>query len=399
MVSFYLSPQHARHLIAISQILSKRRQNVFETQLSRLNEILDHTWKHHPRFAGWWREHGLTPTPLKSLEDLGRYPVMRKSQYQVSKEQLLAEGFRGVKLTSQATSGSTGVPLAIYRTPLEDLVLRACRLRTYFNYGLAWRDRRVSMRTGSGAAFGGSAKRRRPAWMNLGLLQVDSVSHIALDPAGVVKRLREIGPAVLSGHAEAIWRLSLEVPSEHLRQLGLKFMTAGVQTVTPDMRQRISSAFGCPLYVTYGASEFNMLAAQCPSTGLFHLTEEGAYVEVLRDGRPAQDGEEGEVYATNLHAFAIPYVRYALDDWATVGPSRCPCGAPVRTLREIQGRVSEFFYFSSGIRVHPFQLTNPLLEFIGWLREYRVVQVSREEVDIWYTVLNDAPIQPRRPGR
>nr|MCU0248231.1 hypothetical protein [Bryobacter sp.] len=110
-----------------------------------------------------------------------------------------------------------------------------------------------------------------------------------------------------------------------------------------------------------------------------------------KDGRPAADGEEGEVFATNLHAYAIPFIRYALDDWAIAGPARCPCGAPVRTIREIEGRLNEFFYFSDGTRVHPFQLINPLLEFIGWLREYRMVQTGRDEVEVWYNVLNGAP--------
>lgn len=361
-------------------------------QLSCLRRLIAHTWKHNSCISSWWRDAGLAPAPLTSLDDLRRYPITRKSQYQGSSlEVLLSDDFRNATLKKTATSGSTAVPLAIYRTRLEDLVLSSFRLRTYFGYGLGWFDRRATMRTGLHAAFGGRSDRDREPWMNLGLLRQEDVSHVELEPPEALLRLKELRPDVIGGHADGIYRLALELPETGLRSLGLKFMTAGVQTVTPEMRARISRAFGCPLYVTYGASEFNMLAAQCPQTGLFHLNEEGASVEVLRDGKPVRDGEEGEVFATNLHAYAIPYVRYALDDWATMGPERCPCGAPVRTLREIQGRIAEFFHFSDGRRVHPFQLINPLLEFIGWLREYRMVQTSRAEVEVWYTVLPGAP--------
>lgn len=207
----------------------------------------------------------------------------------------------------------------------------------------------------------------------------------------MLKRLRELRPAVLGGHADGIYRLAIELPEGDLRSLRLKYVTPGVQTVTPAMRCHISEAFGCPVYVTYGASEFNLLAAQCPETGLFHLNEAGAFIEVLHGGVPARDGEEGEIFATGLHSYAIPYIRYALDDWATMGPARCPCGAAVRTLHEIQGRVAEFFHFSDGRRVHPFQLTNPLLRFVGWLREYRVVQTGRDTVEIRFNVLPGAP--------
>lgn len=361
-------------------------------QLSCLRRLIAHTWRYNSRISSWWREAGLEPAPLASLDGLSRYPITRKSQYQaLAPQDLVSDDFRGAALKKTVTSGSTAIPLAIYRTRLEDLVLCSLRVRTYFGYGLGWLDRRAVLRTGLDAAFGGRSDRAAEPWMKLGLLRQDYVSHVELEPPEVFRRLRELRPDVIGGHADGIYRLALELPGSDLRSLGLKYLTAGVQTVTPEMRERISRAFGRPLYVTYGASEFNMLAAQCPQTGLFHLNEEGAYVEVLREGKPARDGEEGEVFVTNLHAYAIPYVRYALDDWATMGPSRCPCGAPVRTLREIQGRIAEFFHFSDGRRVHPFQLINPLLEFIGWLREYRMVQSSRDEVEVWYTVLPGAP--------
>lgn len=382
-----------RHLATIFSVLRNRYPLTEQDQLRRLDRIVSHVWARNPRIAAFWREHGLSPARVRSYEEFGRYPVTRKTMYQVPVEQTLSEGYSARALSKHPTSGSTGLPLTVCRTTMEDLVLRAFRLRRHFDYGLGWFDTRATMRTGLDAAFGGRSDRSDPGWMRMSLLRVRAVSHLRHDPSGVVARLGEIRPAVLTGHADAIWRLCLEVPVEDLRSLRLKYMTAGVQTVTPDMRRRIADAFGCPLYVSYGASEFNLLASQCPQTGLFHLNEGCNLVEVLKGGRPAADGEEGEVVATNLHAYAIPFVRYALDDWAIAGPSRCPCGAPVRTIREIEGRSSEFFVFSDGVRVHPFQLINPLLEFIGWLREYRLVQVSRNQVDVWYNVLPGAPAE------
>lgn len=368
------------------------RTSAADFQLESLRRLVDHTWAHNPTISGWWREAGLSPAPIRRIEDLSAYPVTRKAQYQRLKvSELTSLNYRRAGLGRHVTSGSTGVPLEIHRTSLEDIVLRAFRLRLHLDFGLGWFDTRATMRTGLHAGFGGAPDRTDPLWMKLRLLRVVSVSHIKNRPAECATKLRQLGAKVLTGHADAIWRLALEVPAEQLRQIGLRYLTAGVQTVTPDMRRRIAEAFGCPLYVTYGATEFNLLASQCPKTGLFHLNEGCNYVEVLRDGRPAVDGEEGEVVATNLHVYSIPFIRYALDDWAVAGPQRCPCGAAVRTLREIQGRLSEFFYFSDGARVHPFQLINPLLEFIGWLREYRIVQTARDEVEVWYSVLQGAP--------
>lgn len=382
-------PLPLQHLHTLLRMTLGPREEVAAFQLDRLQRMIAHTWRHNPTVSSWWRQAGLEPTPLHSIRDLAQYPLTNKAQYRREPiATLTSENYRRTALSKHLTSGSTGLPVEIYRTRLEDLVLRSFRLRVHRDYGCGWFDRRAAMRTSLGAF-----EKHRPFWMRFGVLRRNELSPLHLDTPQIVARLRQLRPFALGGHADAIWRISLEASPEELRALQIRFITMGVQTVTQDMQQRVSEAFGCPVYITYGAAEFNMLASQCPDTGLLHLNEEGSLVEILRDGRPVADGEEGEVVATNLHSLSVPYVRYALDDWATMGPERCPCGQPFRTLRSVQGRLAEFFYFSDGRRVHPFQLINPLLDFVGWLREYRVVQVSRQAVDVWYTLLPGAPNQ------
>jgi phenylacetate-CoA ligase len=361
--------------------------------MARLRHLVERTWREHAAHARWWAGHGLTPeAQLASRDDLLALPVITKQHYQaLPADEAIARDYRGVPLLKDLTSGSTGVPVAIRRTRHEDFAMCAHRLGEQFRYGLGWFDLRALINTGLAEAVGLPGENRPQLWMRVGLLRRVSVNQTALGQGGVLRRLRELRPQALGGHAQAIWRLALEVPEAELRALRLHHVTLGAQTVTPEMQERVRTAFGCPAYNMYGASEFNLLASECPETGLLHLNEEGLIVEVLREGRPARDGEGGEVVATNLTAEAMPFIRYALNDWAVMGPERCPCGRPVRTLRSVQGRVAEFFHFSGGRKVHPFELSNPLLRFVAWMKEHRMVQTERDRVEVWFDVLSGAP--------
>ncbi len=78
------------------------------------------------------------------------------------------------------------------------------------------------------------------------------------------------------------------------------------------------------------------MAWECRHSGDLHTCDDGVLVEVLRDGRPAEPGERGEVVVTNLHAYAMPFIRYRIGDLATRG-APCGCGAPFSTIGEITG--------------------------------------------------------------
>jgi phenylacetate-CoA ligase len=81
------------------------------------------------------------------------------------------------------------------------------------------------------------------------------------------------------------------------------------------------------------------MAWECRHSGDLHTCDDGVLVEVLVDGRPAEPGERGEVVVTNLHAYAMPFIRYRIGDVATRA-APCRCGAPFATIGEIRSSLS-----------------------------------------------------------
>jgi len=154
----------------------------------------------------------------------------------------------------------------------------------------------------------------------------------------------------------------------------LRLVLVGGETMTPLMRERIEAGFKVPVIDAYSSHEFIQIAVQCPKSGLYHVSDDQVLLEVLVDGRPAREGERGEVVGTALHSFSMPFIRYRLGDLAVRGPERCPCGAPYSTLERIEGRVSDFLPMPDGRKLHPFELIRSIAGQFGWISQFRIIQ-------------------------
>jgi phenylacetate-CoA ligase len=114
---------------------------------------------------------------------------------------------------------------------------------------------------------------------------------------------------------------------------------------------------------------------------------------VLKDGRPVEPGEAGEVVATRLHASAMPFIRYRLGDLVTRGPGPCPCGAPFSTILTIQGRMVDYFRMPDGRFLHPYDLVIVIhQQGARWVGQFQLTQETRERA-----VLRVTPLVPPAP--
>ena len=48
------------------------------------------------------------------------------------------------------------------------------------------------------------------------------------------------------------------------------------------------------------------------------------------DDRPVEQGQPGRVVVTDLQNYAMPFLRYAVEDVAIAGSEACPCVAACR---------------------------------------------------------------------
>jgi phenylacetate-CoA ligase len=126
-----------------------------------------------------------------------------------------------------------------------------------------------------------------------------------------------------------------------------KLVVTGCERLFPEQRALISRAFGAPVLDFYGNEEYAVFAGDCEH-GRMHLAVEMGIVEIVRNGRPALPGEEGDVVVTSLWNRAFPFIRYAIGDVAAMQTEPCPCGRGLPTWRLIGGRERDMLATPNG---------------------------------------------------
>jgi phenylacetate-coenzyme A ligase PaaK-like adenylate-forming protein len=190
-------------------------------------------------------------------------------------------------------------------------------------------------------------------------------------------------PAYLMAPAGTIRELAATAQRRGIAlEFDLVFSIAAV--LEADTRDLCRSVFGTEIADTYGAQEAGHIAAQCPDCGEYHVSDDAAVVEILRDdGSSAAAGETGRVIVTPLHNYAMPLIRYELGDFAEVGAGERACGRKLPTLRRILGRYRNLFRFRDGTRIWPMPGGFHLHKFMA-LRQFQIVQTDFDHIEIRY---------------
>lgn len=332
--------------------------------------------RHAYRRVGFYRalfdRAGVDPRDIRCAADLARLPVTDKNDLRAcGLEQLISSHTSPERLVKRITSGSAGRPFVVRRGRLEDHVIDIFRRRAQLQLGVRPRDRLASIVAFiPGENRDSALTRLRSA---AGLFRASMVS--CLQPAEqVCRELEALDPDVVTGYAGAVAHVA---PFLRGRLAGrrLHAITCGGEALTPAKRAAIEQGFGLRPLDMFGAHECNNVAWECRRSGLYHVCDDNAVFEVLRDGRPAEPGEKGEVVLTTLHAYAMPFIRYRLGDMVVRGPSPCPCGQPFSTFERIEGRVREYFDLPDGRRVHPLEVVLPVIcENAPWMNQFQLTQ-------------------------
>jgi phenylacetate-CoA ligase len=354
------------------------REHIRAFQDHHVRRLVTHAYENVPYYRRLFDQHGVKPGDIRGAADLPRIPITSKRALQsLPVEEIVARGIDPTRLVTHRTSGSSGEPFTIRRTWFEERLLGLLRLRATHDLGQRLTDRTAAVVLARPPHPRDNQLPLR-IFQSLGLyrkLQIDCL----LPSEDILRALRDFRPDVLSGFAGVLARLAQTVSGDDCSVIRPRFVAVGGEVLTPLMRRHITEAFAAPVFNLYASHEFNVIAWECRETGELHTSDDSVIVEVLKDGRLAAEGERGEVVGTNLHAWAMPFIRYRLDDIVVKGSETCRCGRPFSTIRTVQGRMIDYFLLPDGRALHPYEIVVPLID-ISWIRQYQLVQEREDRV-------------------
>ena len=230
---------------------------------------------------------------------------------------------------------------------------------------------------GTGADFSRLGTALEAAGFRLGEVVLNSFSY-HLTPGGLMLDggLRAVGCVVIPGGSSAIAAQTeaahaagataytgipqvlltlLERAEESGQPLGFERALVTGAALPPSLRTRLQDGFGVDVYQAYAAADTGLIGYECPEKDGWHVAPE-VVVEVLRpgDGRPAAEGETGQVVVTSPNE-VYPLVRFGTGDLSAWNRAPCPRGCSGPRLAGFLGRVGEGVKVR-GMFVHPREL-------------------------------------------
>jgi len=324
-----------------SRILDKTQYLSFEEikrlQTTNLRFLLNHAYETVPYYHRIFRERQLTPTDIRTVEDLEKLPILRKSDIRKNFSELISRNFDGGRLIPYSTGG-TGSPLRFYITKESMSWEIAAEFRAYSWGGykpgdscfLLWGSRRDLKK---------NVARKMSAFIERRVTCDPFVlSDSVLENASRI--LRRISPSVIRGYATPVYVLSKYLIKNGI-SISPKVVITSAELLSSDMRKTISEAFQCPVFDFYGSREIGAIASECEKHTGYHISSENLVVEFIKDGEIVHS-EEGQILLTNLRNYGMPLIRYQNGDVGEPSAESCTCGRELPLMKSIKGRVSQY---------------------------------------------------------
>ena len=353
----------------------KRPAAIQKTREKKLRRLVRHAYRHVPYYRNLINCVGLKPQDIKKLDDLGRIPLTSKSRLRdLPDSEKTATNIDLSRCGSFTTSGTSGIPLRSYFTRRDSTMKNLGWIRAFVHVGIKPRQKMA-------AFVGRKTVKAAPSWYErLGLWRRKEISSWE-KPETWVEELRRWKPDVIIGYV-----MTLRILAEHLEENAIKDIRprAIIQSsalLDGPSRKFLEDAFRCPVIDIYGSDEGGCLAWECRECGGYHTSEDTVILEILKNGRPAEAGEEGEVVITNLHSEAMPFIRYRQDDIAALSAKAPVCGRRFPLLEKIEGRIDDFVRLSNGEKISPHPFYH-CLDFVPGIKRWRLTQVAADRLRV-----------------
>jgi len=344
-------------------------------QSDKLGRLIRHSYAHVPYVRETLDARGIKPGDIGRIEDIRLLPLADKSFYQsLTLRERTADNLPIERCRTFQTSGTIGLPLRFHMTRRDFTLRNLNSARAYLASGYRPRqkmavlagDRLVNTKRSWNERLGFWRRREISSWK---------------DPGQWLDELESWKPHVLVGRVTTLVLLAEAVRKRQRASLRPERVFASAEVLDDASRDCLASTFGCPVLDFYVTFEGGCLAWECPTCGGYHMNADMLIIEVLRDGNPVSPGEEGEVVITNLHAYAMPLIRYRQGDSVVLSRKTPRCGRGLPLLDRIYGRKEDFIVLRSGRRIPPQAIPHVFIPVPG-VGRWQVVQPSVDRLRI-----------------
>jgi len=349
-------------------------------QNTKLKSLIHHAYTHVPYYRDVFRCLALSPSDIKTKEDLVKLPVVTKEEIRKSPERFIAQNIPPASLIPAATSGSSGKVFGYFINKNVVSTTRSLALRGWGFSGYRVGDKIATL---AGSALLSEnmpfyKKIRFKFSHNLPLSDYNLTDERMKE---YLQQIQKFNPKYLRGYPS-----SLELLAEYALNHGIDAINpAGImttaETLTKSQRELLSAAFHCEVFDQFGCSDGGAMDYECDQHRGYHISVERSVHEFLDDtGYPVSSGENGHIILTDLCNYAMPFIRYDAGDLGVPTDRVCPCGRGLPLLESITGRTAEQIVLPDG-KYLPGLILTDIFEHSSVAAAVLDYQIVQERVD------------------
>ena len=360
----------------------KSYEELKEEQEKQLRYMINFAYKNIPYYHKLFDNLNLKTEDIKKTEDLEKLPILTKEIIKQNWDDFKPVNLNKIKYYERATGGSTGTPFKYRLSKLDRFLGGALWYRGWGYGGYELGDKTVFF---GGSSLGVGTKSNLVKRANEIVRNIKMLSSFDMDEETMQQYINIINsfkPKFLYGYASSIYFFAQWIEENNIKihqPLGV-FTTA--ERLYPNMKEKIGTVFSYNVYDTYGLNDGGVSAYECPEHCGLHIDTERGIMEVTDDDGNQLDTGEGEILATSLYNFAMPFIRYDTGDLGHIVDDVCSCGRGYKLLKEVVGRSVDVLITPEGKNVHGWFFLYIFWEHCKGIKEYQVVQEKLDKVVI-----------------
>ncbi|HEV8438706.1 MAG TPA: AMP-binding protein [Methylomirabilota bacterium] len=362
-----------------------------EIILAKLRHQVRYAWEKSAFYRRKWQAAGVSPTSLRSLSDLARFPVVQKAELREAQAawppfgDYLCIGPADVARI-HGTSGTTGRP-TVFGIGAEDWHrIAEAHARILWGAGIRPDDRVLicsffSLYLGSWGALVGAER--------LGATVFPFGAGVPGQTLMAVEWARDMRPTAFYGTPSYALHFAETARREGIdpAELGFRvlFFSGEPGAGIPATRALIEGTFGGICVDMGSMAEMTpwMTNGECRHRTGMHLWQDVVYTQVCHPEsfEPLPYGGEGTPVYTHLERTSQPMIRLVSGDRARWVDEPCPCGRTYPRLPDgLYGRFDDMIIVR-GENIYPSAIEDTLRAIEGFGGEFRIIVSRRDTMD------------------
>ncbi|MDA0524645.1 phenylacetate--CoA ligase family protein [Methanococcoides alaskense] len=335
-----------------------------------------------PYYHKLFNELRLTPSDIKTIEDLEKIPTLTKDTIKDNWEDFKPVDLDTMRYYTDSTGGSTGTPFR-YRLLKYDRFLSGAMLYRGWGYADYELGDRMVFLAGSSLDVGTkSIVVNKAHEVSRNIRKLSAFDMGPKDMQQYANVINSFKPKFIRGYASSVNFFANFINENNVDIPTPQAVFTTAEKLMPHMRKNIEDRFGCEVYDAYGLNDGGVGAYECAEHNGLHIDTERSIMEIVDDdGRQLEEGI-GRILATSLHNYAMPFIRYDTGDIGHLLNDECGCGRKSKLLKEVMGRTVDILLTPDGRHVHGYFLLYIFWEYGKGIKEYQVVQTKVDKLVI-----------------